>query len=52
MNWGTSRMKSSKALKTRDSRLCQVIARDKGAKRPLGEEECSLGRGTIGMPYY
>ncbi len=40
-NCGTSRMESSKAPKSRDSRLCQVTARDRSARKPLGKGECS-----------
>ena len=40
-NWGTSRMESSKAPRARDSRLRQVTARDRGARRPPGKEERS-----------
>lgn len=43
-------MKSGKIPGARDSKLRWVIARDKGAKRPSGEEERSLDRGTIGEP--
>ncbi len=41
MNWGTSRMESSKAPRAHDSRLRQVTARDRGARRPPGKEERS-----------
>ncbi len=41
MNWGTSRMESSKALRACDSRLRQVTARDRGARRPQENEERS-----------
>ncbi len=41
MNWGTSRMKSSKAPMARDSRLRQVTARDRSARRPPRKEERS-----------
>ena len=43
-------MKSGKAPRARDSRLRRVTARDRGARRPPGEEERSLGRGTTGEP--
>ncbi len=35
-------MESSKAPRARDSRLRQVTARDKGARRPPGKEEPSF----------
>ncbi len=35
-------MESSKAPRARDSRLRQVTARDRGARRPPGKEDHSL----------
>ncbi len=35
-------MESSKAPRARDSGLCQVTARDKGARRPARKEKRSL----------
>lgn len=45
-------MKLNKAPRANDSSLRQVTTRNKGAKRPSREEECSLCRRTIGKPYY
>ncbi len=39
-------MESSKAPKKRDSRLRQVTARDRGARKPLGKKSAPIGRGT------
>ncbi len=41
MNWGTSRMESSKAPRASDSKLPQMTGRDRGAKSPPGKEERS-----------
>ncbi len=41
MNWGMSKMESSKAPEARDSRLHPVTAKDRGARRPPGKEELS-----------
>ncbi len=35
-NWGTSKMRSSKAPRASDSRLRQVTTKDRGARRPWG----------------
>ncbi len=48
MNWGMSKMMSGKTPGARNSRLHQVSAKDRDAKRPLGEEERSLDRKTTG----
>lgn len=43
---------SGKALRACDSKLRQVTARDKGIRRPPGEEERFLARATTGEPCY
>ncbi len=43
-------MKSSKVPRVRDSRLRQVTARERGARRSSGKESTPLGRGTAGEP--
>lgn len=43
-------MKSYKAPRIRNSRLCQVTARDRDVRIPPEEEKRSLNRGTIGEP--